>query len=125
MSRFCHRAASTVVALAAASVICAAGPADAVTCASGSKYTATDISNSAKFDATASCDGVYAGTAASFADQIRGRFYKDASWQVSSYGWVKVYTTDDGWDKVIGNTITGRDVKGQALNAAQYVSYLY
>lgn len=119
------RVAAAAVAASAISTVALAAPAGAVTCASAYKYTARDIANSAKFDATSACDGVYAGTAASFGDQVRGRFYKDGSWQFSTYSWVKVFTYEDGWDKIIGNTITGRDIKGQALNRAQNVSYLY
>jgi hypothetical protein len=102
-----------------------AAPAEAVTCTKGTRFTSTSISSSTKFDATSACDGVYAGSASSRCDSIRGRFYNDRAWQTSTYGWVWVSTTDDGYDKVVGNTVTGRDIKGQAKNFAQNVSYLY
>lgn len=121
-----HRRAAALAAVTAlVPVVGVAGPAQAVTCSSASKYTATSISSSTKFDATSTCDGVYAGTAATGSDNVRGRFYKDGGWQVSSYGYVYVSTSSDGWDKIIGNTTTGRDLKGQGQNRSQNVTYLY
>lgn len=100
-------------------------PAQAVSCTSASHYTATSISSSTKFDATSTCDGVYAITAATYSDYVRGRYYKDSSWQVSTYGYVYVANSSDGIDKIVGNTVTGRDIKGQSLNYNQQVGYAY
>lgn len=117
--------AAGVAGVALAPVLAMPTSAQAVACASGSKYTATSIANSTKFDATSECDGVYAGTAASRGDYVRGRFYKDGAWDTSSYGYVYVRASSDGYDKVVGNTVTGRDIKGQGANYSQSVGYLY
>jgi len=102
-----------------------ASPANAVTCTSGVRYTAPAVSNSASFYATSTCDGAYAGTAAARGDWVRGRFHKGGVWETSTYGYVWVSAASDGWDKVIGNMVTGREARGQSQNYGQNVSYLY
>lgn len=121
------RAAMAVTGVSAVvSLFLGVNPAEAVTCTKSDEYTSADLAASAKFYATSGCDGVYAGTAATHADEVRGRFYKDWEWQTSAYGWVKVFTTEDGFDKVIGNTVTDRAIKGQERYfTSQKVSYLY
>lgn len=100
-------------------------PAEAATCTAGWKHTATNISNSAQFSATSTCDGAYAGTTGAISDYVRGRFHKDGSWQTSTYGYVWVSSANDGWDKVIGNMVSGRAIRGQSYTYNQGVSYLY
>jgi hypothetical protein len=101
-----------------------AGPAFAY-CNGAYKYTSPTLSSSTTFRATSACDGVWGVRAQVATDYVRGRFYKDGVWQLSSYGYQYITTSNDGNDKIIGNTTTGRSCKGNSYNYAQNVSYLY
>lgn len=94
-----------------------------MSCDLGAKWTARTLSSSEKFDANAGCNGVWAIESYVYNDQVRGRFYKDGAWQTSSYSWQWVYWNGASQPKIVGNTTTGRDIKGQAANYDQYVIY--
>ncbi len=117
-------AGASALAFSAVSV---APPAQAeeISCAAALKFSALTVSQSQLFRATSDCNGVYSFGVVSQTDYVRGRFYKDGSWQISSYGWVKIYEDNNGADKVVGNTITGREIKGQVKTLPQQVAYLY
>ncbi|MCW2839167.1 MAG: hypothetical protein JWR55_650 [Aeromicrobium sp.] len=125
MKKLTIKLAASIVCASTIPVVGLASAAEAVTCVYGTHYTSTESTASTQFSATSDCDGVYAGTAYSAADRVRGRFHKDGGWQISSYGFVWIYTGDDGYDKIIGNTTTGRLLKGQGDNVSQNVGYLY
>lgn len=121
--------ASLVTAgLVAAASTAVVPTASAVTfdCVLGLKLTHIVVGASQNFKATSDCQGVFATGAVTKTDDVRGRFYKDGTWQVSSLGWTRIAKGDDGVvDMVVGNTITGRDIKGQAKTTVQQVGYLY
>lgn len=99
--------------------------AEQVICAAAPKFSGLTVPQSQLFRATKDCNGVYAFGVYNQTDYVRGRFYKDGGWQISSYGWVKIYKENNGADKVVGNTITGREIKGQVKTVPQQVAYLY
>lgn len=125
MKKACSLITSAALLSIGISVASPVPRAEAVTCYLALKFTHVVIGGSQMFRASDECDGVYANTAERQADGIRGRFYKDGEWQTSSYGWVRITTNPDGIDKIVGNTIDGREIKGQARNVAQQVSYVY
>ncbi len=95
-------------------------------CTTAGKWTHYNLADSAKFDASSGCDGVWGVRAAQQDDPIRGRFYKDGAWQVSAYGWTFIYTANDNdVPKIIGNTINQRDIKGQGMTYGQVIYYQY
>lgn len=102
-----------------------ASPASASGCDVNLKYTAKKITKSTTFKASSGCDGVWARVATKAGDQVRGRFYKNSTWQVSSYGWTKVFARLPRYEKVIDNTVTGRLCKGQARSVNQKVVYAF
>jgi hypothetical protein len=107
-------------------IIPAVGPAtqaSAVSCTAAWKWTSTTLSESTKMDATSQCDGLYAFAADVSSDYIKARYYKDGAWQTGKQGFVWI-TTSTGY-KILGDTVTGRDVKGQSANFKQYVFYGY
>lgn len=100
--------------------------ADTFECVFGLKLTHITVAASQNFKATSDCQGVFATGTVTRTDDVRGRFYKDGAWQVSSLGWTRIAKGDDGAiDMVVGNTITGRDIKGQAKTTVQQVGYAY
>lgn len=125
MKHLVARALGAVAVASSLAVVAQPAPAHAVTCYAALKFTHINLSGSQLFRASDECDGVYAFGVQTRTDKIRGRFYKGGSWKVSSYGWVKIYKDNDGADKVVGNTIDGREIKGQAQTTPQQVGYLY
>ncbi|MBM9459729.1 hypothetical protein JK386_07420 [Nocardioides sp. zg-536] len=120
-------AAGAAVVVASGLAVVAPPPAhaDTVTCVAAPKFSHVNLSGAQLFRASGECNGVYAFGVQTRTDKIRGRFYKGGSWKISSYGWVKIYKDNNGADKVVGNTIDGREIKGQAQTTPQQVSYLY
>jgi hypothetical protein len=125
MKKFTSKLVGVIACASAVPVFGMTSAAQAVTCAYGTHYTSTSSTASTQFSATSDCDGLYAGTAFSTADQVRGRYHKDGGWQISSYGWVQIHTGNDGYDKIIGDTVSGRLLKGQGKAHSQNVGYLY
>jgi hypothetical protein len=121
------RSLISAAGLAAVSlIISAVGPvtqASAATCVEGTKWTSPTLSASTKMDATANCDGLYALWTDVSADYIRARYYKDGAWQTGDKGYV--WITPGQGAKILGDTVTGRDLKGQSANFQQYVMYGY
>lgn len=102
------------------------GPADAACSTSFGKWTSYNVADSTKFDASSGCNGVWGVRAAQLDDPVRGRFLKDGAWQVSAYGWAWVYTgADNDNPRIVGDTIDGRDIKGQSFTYAQVIYYKY
>lgn len=121
------RALMSATGLAVVSLIIpAVGPAtqaSAVSCTAAWKWTSTTLSESTKMDATSQCDGLYAFATDVSSDYIKARYYKDGAWQTGVQGFVWI-TTSTGY-KILGDTVTGRDIKGQSANFKQYVFYGY
>lgn len=118
-------AATTAIVVAGTGAIAPAAEADTITCRAAPKLTHIQVSASQLFAATGECNGVYAYGVERQTDDVRGRFYKDKKWQFSSYGWVRIRKDQNGLDKIVGNTITGREIKGQGKNVVQQVGYAY
>lgn len=119
-------AVTASLALAGLAAVSPAAEAESFTCSLGLKMTHVSVGASQNFKATSDCDGVFATGTTQRWDDIRGRYYKDGGWKISSLGWTRVNRGDDGViDMVVGNTITGRDIKGQAKSIIQQVGYAY
>ncbi len=119
----------TLIGISLGAMVVATAPAAmarAEGCYQRTKYTSTDISFSTMFEATANCNGVYVAWVYTSPDYVRGRFYKDGSWQLSSYGWQwSSKLQGDPSKKIIGNTITGRQIKGQGYSYNQDAIYYF
>lgn len=124
---------SSVVAKAAAvaavglavPVVGVSSPADAA-CATSWKTYAVNIANSTEFEANTGCDGLWAQQADVHTDMVRGRFYKEGSWQTSdTYGWKTITTAADSGGKLIGNTVTDRRLRGQSQTYTQSIQSKY
>ncbi|MFT4216735.1 MAG: hypothetical protein QM619_06060 [Micropruina sp.] len=121
-----RRKFSFVAVAALTLVLPIVGPAtqsQAASCDFGIKWTSTSLSNSEKFAANAGCKGVWAHYTATYTDYIRGWYYRDGSWKKSSYGWQVVFWSGDLTPKIVGDTTTGRNSKGQSATFNQDVVY--
>lgn len=104
--------------------ISVAAPAHA-SCFEDSLWTSTNRSNSNPFNASIDCGGVWALFMGSQgADYVKGVYLRDGVWEQSTLGWQWV-TQTAGEDKIIGNTVDGRRVKGVAQNVTGYVRYRF
>lgn len=126
MNAFLKCAVTAGLTAASLVSVAPAAQAETFTCSFGLKMTHVSLGASQNFQATSDCQGVFATGTTQRWDDIRGRYYKDGEWKISSLGWTRVNRGDDGViDMVVGNTITGRDIKGQAKAIIQQVGYAY
>lgn len=105
-----------------AAVVGMSSPASA-DCVTNLEYTMKTPANSDKFNASTNCDGAYVQLATSNNDLVRAQ-YLDGDWIQSSYGWKDVYTTFTG-EKIVGNTIDGRRMRGETHDYNQFIKYKY
>lgn len=106
-----------VVTAAAVPIVVGAGvgaPAQAA-CQTWWKHYAVDLVHSAEFRASADCNGLWALQTYTNTDRVRGRYYVSGEWKKSeAYGWQWVTSAAGGGEKIIGNTVTNRRLKGQS-----------
>jgi hypothetical protein len=81
---------------------------------------------SSNFNASINCGGVFARQTYRGNDYVRGHYYKDGGWNVSTLGWQWVLADVSGTDmKVIGDTVPGRTTHGQTYSINQNVKYRF
>lgn len=105
-------------------VIGIAAPAYASCTSPTARLTSPNYLGSELFNASIGCDGVWANGTQTHSDYVRGWYYKNDVWELSTYGWQWVMNGDPA-SKLIGNTIDGRRCKGQSYTYLQDVYYNY
>ncbi len=78
------------LAIASLATVSPAAEAGTFTCALAPQDDHVSLGASQNFKATSDCEGVFATGTTQRADDIRGRYYKDGEWKISSLGWTRV-----------------------------------
>lgn len=108
----------TAIALGSSlAILGPAAPASAE-CVLHGQYFATNPANSQTGQANAGCDGMWAARWDAPAQQVRGQYLLSPGWAMSSYGWVNI--TSDTKKKIVGDTVTGRWLRGEAYSTSGY-----
>lgn len=127
MNRWIGRAAAGAMAASALTVVVgvsAAAPAQA-DCVRQWKNTALNPANSETFNASIGCDGLWGIQSSEGVEMVRGQFLVDGVWRNSdTYGW-RTFTTSPAEAKLIGNTVDGRRMRGQAQWNRQDIRYRF